>query len=62
MHTGGEENLDKSLRDYEEAARLSTDDDDQRELSRKIHQTKIAIKQAKRKDYYKILSVPNVGR
>ena len=100
---GGEDNLEQCLRDYEEIARLSPDEEERyvcvyvcvcvyvgahlstietkcctympthpsthshththtytythREYARKIHQTKIALKRAKRKDFYKILNI-----
>lgn len=37
MCAGGEENLDQCVRDYEEVARLSSDED-ARDLRHKIHQ------------------------
>ena len=48
------------LRDYEECARLSQSEEEQREVSSKIRQAKVALKRAKRKDYYRILSVQQV--
>ncbi len=55
---GGEQNLEQCLRDYEEAARLAPEEEE-REYARKMHQAKISLKRAKRKDYYRLLGVAN---
>ncbi|TFJ88358.1 hypothetical protein NSK_000707 [Nannochloropsis salina CCMP1776] len=53
---GGEENLEQCLRDYEVAARLAPASEE-REYARKMHQVKVALKRAKRKDLYRILGL-----
>ena len=54
---GGVEHLEQAMRDYESAKRLVRDPATVSELESNIRSTKAAIKQAKRKDYYKILGV-----
>ncbi|GMF20949.1 unnamed protein product [Phytophthora fragariaefolia] len=53
---GGLENLEQALRVYDQASKL-VGDDAQRDIQNSIRQTKLDIKKAKRKDYYKILNV-----
>jgi len=53
---GGEENLEQCLRDYEVAAGLAPEEEE-REYARKMHQAKVALKRAKRKDYYGLLGL-----
>ncbi|CAH0492879.1 unnamed protein product [Peronospora farinosa] len=53
---GGLENLEQALRVYDQASKL-VGDDAQRDIQSNIRQTKLDIKKAKRKDYYKILNV-----
>jgi len=53
---GGEENLEQCLRDYETAAGLAPEEEE-REYARKMHQAKVALKRAKRKDYYRLLGL-----
>ncbi|CAH0521056.1 unnamed protein product [Peronospora belbahrii] len=53
---GGLENLEQALRVYDQASKL-VGDDAQRDIQNNIRQTKLDIKKAKRKDYYKILNV-----
>uniref|UniRef100_A0AAV1TWV0 J domain-containing protein n=1 Tax=Peronospora matthiolae TaxID=2874970 RepID=A0AAV1TWV0_9STRA len=53
---GGPENLEQALRVYDQASKL-VGDDAQRDIQNNIRQTKLDIKKAKRKDYYKILNV-----
>ena len=49
------EHLNEAIRDYESAAKLCGDDN--REIERSIRGAKLALKKAKRKDYYKLLGV-----
>lgn len=53
---GGLENLEQALRVYDQASKL-VGDDAQRDIQNHIRQTKLDVKKAKRKDYYKILNV-----
>ncbi|CAN0157344.1 unnamed protein product [Ectocarpus sp. 12 AP-2014] len=53
---GGVENLEAACRDYEKLMDM-VPDEKQREIQGKIRKTKAAVKQAKRKDYYKLLGV-----
>ncbi|CBJ26057.1 Heat shock protein 40 like protein [Ectocarpus siliculosus] len=53
---GGVENLEAACRDYEKLMDMIPDEK-QREIQGKIRKTKAAVKQAKRKDYYKLLGV-----
>eukprot|EP00752_Nemacystus_decipiens_P005114 g4639.t1 len=50
--TGGVENLEAACRDYEKLMDM-VPDEKQREVQGKLRKTQAAIKQAKRKDYYK---------
>ncbi|CAM9567168.1 unnamed protein product, partial [Ectocarpus fasciculatus] len=53
---GDVENLEAACRDYEKLMDM-VPDEKQREIQGKIRKTKAAVKQAKRKDYYKLLGV-----
>ncbi|CAM9997213.1 unnamed protein product, partial [Phaeothamnion confervicola] len=58
LELGGAENLEACVRDYEVlAGGLETAEGAQREVRAKLHQAQAALKQARRKDYYKILCV-----
>jgi len=48
------ENFEEAVHDYEAALRM---DPGNRELKQSLHQSKVRLKQSKRKDYYKILGV-----
>eukprot|EP00903_Cladosiphon_okamuranus_P008712 g8346.t1 len=54
--TGGVENLEAACRDYEKLMDM-VPDEKQREIQGKLRKTQAALKQAKRKDYYKLLGV-----
>lgn len=54
------EHLEQALRDYEEAGKL-LGRDSQRDISNSIRETKLQLKKAKRKDYYKILGMCGLG-
>jgi tetratricopeptide (TPR) repeat protein len=54
---GGEENLEQCVRDWEEVARLVASEQEERECAQKLRQAKVALKRAKRKDFYRILGV-----
>ncbi|KAF0706217.1 hypothetical protein AaE_014229, partial [Aphanomyces astaci] len=53
---GGKDNLEQALREYETASKL-VGEDQQRQYAQYIRDTKLLIKKAKRKDYYKILDI-----
>ncbi|CAM9935523.1 unnamed protein product, partial [Scytosiphon promiscuus] len=53
---GGVENLEAACRDYEKLMEM-VPDEKQREVQGNIRKTQAAVKQAKRKDYYKLLDV-----
>lgn len=50
----GEENLEQCLRDWDEISKLVTSEAEERECAQKVRQTKVALKRAKRKDFYKV--------
>jgi DnaJ family protein C protein 7 len=59
---GGEEECQKAIRDFEsvmELAERKGDEDQQREMKKKLREAQVALKRSKQKDFYKIL---NVGR
>lgn len=58
---GGEENLEQCVRDWEEIGRLVGSEQEEREAAQKTRQAKVALKRAKRKDFYKILGALRVG-
>ena len=49
------ENIELAIRDYEQAKRLMGDVADTKDIDKSIREAQVALKQAKRKDYYKIL-------
>ncbi|KAF0697505.1 Aste57867_11815 [Aphanomyces stellatus] len=53
---GGKEHLEQALREYETASKL-VGEDQQRQYAQYIRETKLQLKKAKRKDYYKILDI-----
>ncbi|OQS06170.1 DnaJ subfamily C protein [Thraustotheca clavata] len=53
---GGKDNLEQALREYEAAQKL-VGEDAQRQYAGYIRETKLELKKAKRKDYYKILDI-----
>ncbi|OQR98629.1 DnaJ subfamily C protein [Achlya hypogyna] len=53
---GGKDNLEQALREYESASKL-VGEDTQRQYAGYIRETKLELKKAKRKDFYKILEV-----
>lgn len=55
---GGVDNLEQGVRDYETAKRLVADPATLRKFSQELSAAQAALKQAKRKDYYKILDLP----
>jgi len=57
MALGGEENIELALRDYQNLAEKADSREQEREYQKKIRSAQQALKQAKRKDYYKILGV-----
>mmetsp|Transcript_42440 Transcript_42440/g.66390 ORF Transcript_42440/g.66390 Transcript_42440/m.66390 type:complete len:572 (+) Transcript_42440:90-1805(+) len=57
MAVGGEEHLQEALRDYHALLEKQDTKEKQRDVQKKIRSAEQALKQAKRKDYYKILGV-----
>ena len=53
---GGKENLERALFDYKEAENILGRS---RDIQQAIRETKVEVKKAKRKDYYKILGLEN---
>ncbi|CAM9248728.1 unnamed protein product [Pylaiella littoralis] len=56
FETGGVENFEAACRDYEKIMDM-VPDEKKREIHGKMRKTQAALKQAKRKDYYKLLGV-----
>jgi len=54
---GGQANLEACIRDYEFVIKKYGRGDVPRDIKRRFQQAKLALKRAKRKDYYKILGV-----
>jgi len=54
---GGEENIELALRDLRSLAEGTDNREEQRDYQKRVHQAEQALKQAKRKDYYKILGL-----
>ena len=57
---GGEDECHRAIRDFERVMELAErrgDEDQQREMKKKLREAQVALKRSKQKDFYKILNV-----